>query len=225
MSMLNFEQVQYFFDLAMLVDVSRRARNKEEKLARIVAAARLLFAEQGFERTTTRQIAERADIGAGTLFVYFPTKIDLLLHLLLSDLAEVEETAYETLDPELPLVDAVMHIFSAFHDLYARDMRLARVLIKETLFLESEQRLKHTAFSVTVMQRLAMLVTRAKERDELPAHVPEAEAAYHFFAAYTLGVMSWLGGVMPREAQSWMLRRALSLLIAGYEHESLRGGP
>lgn len=41
---------------------------------RILDAAQGLFAAQGFEAATTRDIAREADIAAGTLFNYFPTK-------------------------------------------------------------------------------------------------------------------------------------------------------
>ena len=57
----------------------RRERNKQVKLERIVAAAKELFAEQGVDDVTTQQIAERADIGAGTLFLYVKNKGELLL--------------------------------------------------------------------------------------------------------------------------------------------------
>jgi AcrR family transcriptional regulator len=56
---------------------SLRERNKEDKLARIEHAARRLFSKQGYDLTTTREIAERAGIGVGTLFVYFPEKRDI----------------------------------------------------------------------------------------------------------------------------------------------------
>jgi AcrR family transcriptional regulator len=49
----------------------------EAKLAtrrRILAAARDCFSEAGFEAATTRDIALRAGIAAGTLFNYFPAK-------------------------------------------------------------------------------------------------------------------------------------------------------
>lgn len=59
--------------------MGRRERNKQEKLARIVAAASELFAKHGVDEVTTQQIAEAADIGAGTLFLYAHTKGDLLL--------------------------------------------------------------------------------------------------------------------------------------------------
>lgn len=59
--------------------VGRRERNKQQKLDRIVAAASELFATHGVDDVTTQQIAEKADIGAGTLFLYAKTKGELLL--------------------------------------------------------------------------------------------------------------------------------------------------
>jgi kynurenine formamidase len=59
--------------------MGRRERNKQAKLDRIVAAARELFAEHGVDEVTTQQIADKADIGTGTLFLYVKSKGDLLL--------------------------------------------------------------------------------------------------------------------------------------------------
>ncbi|SKB06042.1 TetR/AcrR family transcriptional regulator [Aeromicrobium choanae] len=57
----------------------RRERNKQAKLDRITAAASELFAEHGVDDVTTQQIADAADIGTGTLFLYARTKGELLL--------------------------------------------------------------------------------------------------------------------------------------------------
>ncbi|WP_067828276.1 TetR/AcrR family transcriptional regulator [Nocardia inohanensis] len=59
--------------------VGRRAQKVEDKRARIFTAASALFAEIGYERATTQQISDRADIAAGTLFRYAATKGELLL--------------------------------------------------------------------------------------------------------------------------------------------------
>ena len=64
---------------ATIPAVGRRERAKQDKRARIFAAAAALFAEHGFERVTTQQIADRADVGAGTLFQYASTKGELFL--------------------------------------------------------------------------------------------------------------------------------------------------
>ncbi|MGA8788453.1 MAG: helix-turn-helix domain-containing protein, partial [Paenarthrobacter sp.] len=53
--------------------LGRRERNKQEKLDRITAAARELFTQYGVDEVTTQQVAEKADVGSGTLFLYAKT--------------------------------------------------------------------------------------------------------------------------------------------------------
>lgn len=43
----------------------------------ILEVSEKLFLENGFEKTSTRQIAKEANIASGTLFNYFPNKVDL----------------------------------------------------------------------------------------------------------------------------------------------------
>jgi AcrR family transcriptional regulator len=50
------------------------AEQKRQTRERILGCARKLFNDNGFEQTTTRDIAEAAGIAAGTMFNYFPTK-------------------------------------------------------------------------------------------------------------------------------------------------------
>ncbi|HEY9072396.1 MAG TPA: TetR/AcrR family transcriptional regulator [Candidatus Ozemobacteraceae bacterium] len=56
-------------------------RKPESRREEILAAARKLFAEKGFQRTTTREIALEAGASEGTIFNYFATKDDILLGL------------------------------------------------------------------------------------------------------------------------------------------------
>src|SRR3954449_1073232 len=50
------------------------AAAKDETRKRILKVSLKQFAQQGFEQTTTRDIAFDANIAVGTLFNYFPTK-------------------------------------------------------------------------------------------------------------------------------------------------------
>ena len=86
----------------------RRERNKQVKLERIVAAARELFAEQGVDEVTTQQIAERADIGAGTLFLYVKNKGELLLLVQNEHYREALELGRRAAADARTLVDAVV---------------------------------------------------------------------------------------------------------------------
>ena len=71
--------------------LGRRERNKQEKLDRITAAATELFAEYGVEDVTTQQIADKADIGTGTLFLYAKNKGELFLMVQNSSYVEALE--------------------------------------------------------------------------------------------------------------------------------------
>ena len=59
--------------------IGRRERAKQDKRERIITAARELFAEHGVSEVTTAQIAGRADVAIGTLYLYASTKAELLI--------------------------------------------------------------------------------------------------------------------------------------------------
>jgi AcrR family transcriptional regulator len=83
------------------------AETKAATRKRILQAARRLFAGKGYEQTTTRDIAELADIASGTLFNYFPAKE-----------AIVECLANEAMDEVLAQVDAADHADNLEEDLF-----------------------------------------------------------------------------------------------------------
>ncbi len=55
----------------------QRRRRKEARPSEIVAAALQVFAEKGFGEAKMEEVARRAGVSKGTVFVYFPTKQDL----------------------------------------------------------------------------------------------------------------------------------------------------
>jgi AcrR family transcriptional regulator len=55
----------------------------------VVEAAVLIFAEKGYDATSTREIAVRAGVAEATIFRHFPTKKELLLRLVRPVLTQV----------------------------------------------------------------------------------------------------------------------------------------
>ena len=53
-----------------------------EKKRRLLLAALDVFAEQGFHASTIDQVAERAGVGKGTVYLYFQSKQDLFLGII-----------------------------------------------------------------------------------------------------------------------------------------------
>jgi len=79
---------------------SRRERRRSETRARLLEAARRLFAEQGVERTAIAQITDAADLGFGAFYNYFPSK-DALVETALSESLDAVHGALDRLTAEL----------------------------------------------------------------------------------------------------------------------------
>jgi AcrR family transcriptional regulator len=75
-----------------------RERKKDRRREGILGAARSAFGELGFEAASMAAIAERADLGVGTLYNYFPSKGDLLLGLIASRSGGIEAAMDEALE-------------------------------------------------------------------------------------------------------------------------------
>jgi AcrR family transcriptional regulator len=70
---------------------NQHAQNRRQEILR---AATALFAEQGYQRTSVKEVAERAGIAPGTIYLYFDSKGDLLIGLMMR-LAELEDLGDE----------------------------------------------------------------------------------------------------------------------------------
>lgn len=194
---------------------TRRERGKREKLERIEQAARRLFAEHGYDKTTTRMIADAAEIATGTLFVYFPEKLDLLIHLFRKDLGRIVFGELDALPDGMPVVDACMRVFDAVYDFYAQDLNLSRAFVKEMMFVSPERQERMFSLTVRYIARLGQLVEDAKARGELRGDVPAPLAGHQLFGTFYWGLVNWLAGLLTRRQVSMQVRMSLDLLMQG----------
>jgi AcrR family transcriptional regulator len=195
--------------------IGRRARRKTETLHRIERAGWKLFKTRGYEATSTREIADAADIAAGTLFNYFPEKRSLLIHLMQRYVDRVATEAFETLRSST-LEQDLIHVFDSLTDAYARERRLSRVFVKELLFTDGDGRAGSAAWTFELVQRIADVVRSAQRRGELDPSIEPMEVAQQVFSAHYFGLVTWLGGTIPsRDAQEEQFRALLRLLLRG----------
>jgi AcrR family transcriptional regulator len=192
----------------------RRERSKRKKLERIRAVARRLFAEQGFAETTTRQIAAEADIGAGTLFLYAPSKEDLLVLIFQDEIERAVSEAFANM-PDGSLLDEVLFAFDPMTRHHAADPALARVFVKELPFVRSsDQGIER--FLGHLLARIAERIEAAKNRGEIAAHVPARLLAQNLFGTFFQHLQMWLGGRMTElKPGDERLRAALDLQLSG----------
>ncbi|MWV58733.1 TetR/AcrR family transcriptional regulator [Rathayibacter sp. VKM Ac-2754] len=114
--------------------LGRRERNKQQKLERITAAASELFAEHGIDEVTTQQIAERADIGTGTLFLYAKTKGELLLLVQNAHYEEALERGRREAETAATALDAVLAVLEPIVECNRVQVENGRTYLREMAF-------------------------------------------------------------------------------------------
>ena len=143
--------------------VGRRERNKQHKLDRITAAALELFSEFGVDEVTTQQIADKADIGTGTLFLYAKTKAELLLLVQNSTYAEALVTGRAAAEGTPDVLEAVMAIVRPVVECNRKQVDNGRTYLRELVFGDPQEPHHRDALTLTVQTEEAIAAVLGRD--------------------------------------------------------------
>jgi AcrR family transcriptional regulator len=204
--------------------LSVRERGKIERRQRIRQAALEMFTEKGYDSTTTKEIAERAQVGAGTVFVYARDKRELLMMVMNDQLDAVTDEELDDTAADMPLLDQIMVFFAKRYAVWARNPELSRCTVRETFsyvkdtdelgpeILRFLNRLpRHTA-------RFAALIARRQEQGLLRPDLDAEMIAQMCMAIYLNELRHWLAGrALDIPAGLRRLRALLELALTGLD--------
>lgn len=145
--------------------VGRRERNKRDKLDRIIAAARELFETHGVDAVTTQQIADKADIGTGTLFLYAKSKSELLLMVQNSGYVEALEAGMAAAESISGPFEALLAIIRPVVECNRSHVENGRTYLRELVFGDPEEPHHRDALVLTLKTEAA--IARVLCRDKL----------------------------------------------------------
>lgn len=95
--------------------ISRRQRERADRHAAILAAAREVFFEQGIRSATVDAIAARAQVAKGTVYIYFHSKETILATLLLEGLDSLNTRLAQAYEAEAADAEArLWHLAEAY---------------------------------------------------------------------------------------------------------------
>ncbi len=152
-----------------------RERQKAGRRESILKAAGLLFRRDGFAATSIEQIAELAELSAGTVYNYFASKGDLLLALVALDGEEVR--AAGALHVARPLADPVAAVNALLegyvdHALVHLDKRLWRHMMGTALtFAETPMGAGYRALDRKLAKQVSALCHALQKRGDIPAEI------------------------------------------------------
>jgi AcrR family transcriptional regulator len=206
--------------IATMPALNLRELNKADKQKRIQEAARHLFSTQGFDATSTREIAERARVGLATLFLYAADKRDLLFLAGNDDLEALTAVAFTDVDYAAPLLDQLIKIFRQFFAFYAKDRLFSRDLLRElTFFTSGQQSARFQATRQATIGSIERVVSEARLRGTIRCESSDAAIAQVIFYVFAADVRRWLGqDNSPIAAGLAHLKKLLTVVLTGLQH-------
>ncbi len=193
-----------------------RVQQKHDTRERVRKAALELFTRDGFSATTTKAVAERAGVAAGTVFVHASDKEDLLFLVMHDELQAVVDEAFETLPANAPLLEQLLHLFGGVIRSYAKHPEIALAFIKALPGARGPNGQRVDALTFAFLHRVAALVRAAQERGAFAPDALPLLVAQNAFALYFFTVLSCLSGYTTFEtAIEPHLRMSLELALRG----------
>jgi AcrR family transcriptional regulator len=178
-------------------------RRADERPREICAAALDVFAEKGFAAAKLDEIARRAGVSKGTLYLYFEDKAELFRAVVRDAIAPNVEALTGALSSlDAPFADVVSMFLAGFAD---REARLpvgavAKIVIGESRNFPELARVWHDEVASKAIAALAGFVERAQQRGEVRSGDPRL-FALSLMGPMVLGAL-WRATLVPAGAQS-----------------------
>ena len=194
------------------VELTRRERKKEETKERIFKAALALFKQRGVEATTIEEICEKADVGKGTFFNYFPRKEAVFSYLVEEWFAQAEERTGAILGRRGRVRDELIAMFAEFAGFYEDEPGLARYVVQEWM----RNQYSGTDEMCARWDALGLEVIRTLQRNG-EARADETAERLHrvLHTVYQGTILEYVASPTPPYPLRDELRRRLAIVTAG----------
>ena len=209
----SYYEHDHIKDLMMRVT----AETKQETRQRILDAARKLFCDKGFRKTTTRDLAAEASIATGTLFNYFPSKEHLALAIIDFSLNEAGTEFAESRHKGESMEETLFaHVAIALRHLRPHRSFVGDV-VESTLSPFSRANGEGTADSLRV--RHLETVREIIERHASPSTPLPSAVTMHLYWTMYLGVLAyWAKDESPNQEDALvLLDQALRLFVGSLD--------
>ena len=90
----------------------------QDKKTAVLQATLELIAEQGFHGTPMSQIAQKANIGVGTIYRYFPSKEDLINELYIQVKSRLTHFVFKNYSENMPVRESFIILFRTVIDYF-----------------------------------------------------------------------------------------------------------
>jgi AcrR family transcriptional regulator len=140
----------------------------ETTIANIIAAAESLFLEKNYADVTVSEIAEKADVTKGALYHHFPSKEDVYLTMLHSDLEEKRALLHEAVDMEGNCRTRLRRLTEIFLELPREKRDLIKLVRRDINIFKNPIRVRLIrAYQSTLPEQIEVILSDGIQNGEL----------------------------------------------------------
>lgn len=107
--------------------IERKEREKEQRRDEIINAARDVFFEKGLQVATMDEIAEKAELGKSTLYLYYKSKEDLYLSVMMQGTAILHRMFVDAASTGEPTAKLVWNLGEAYLQFFKQNRNYFRM--------------------------------------------------------------------------------------------------
>ncbi len=185
--------------------MSETSRKRAEKRDLIVEAAVDVFARKGFHQARVSDIARKAGVADGTIYLYFKNKEDLLLSIFEEKMDVLLDGMHAALDGVTDPVERV-RVFARHHFMQVRENRAAAEVLQVELRLSNKFLKEYRPEKLWAYLNLFSTIVREGQASGLfRAEVDPFIAMWGFFGGLDEIAMQW---VLARNQERIQLEEA-----------------
>ncbi len=176
----------------------RENRKGTEKYKRILGAAKSVFARNGFYHSRISDIAKKARVADGTIYLYFEKKDDILISLFEDEIDSFIQSLRSEIVQKQSVEEKIHCLISFQIHLLETDRDLAEVLLVE--LRQSNKFLKSSAIEHIneYLKLFSAVVFEGKEQGRFREDADSALLSQAIFGAIEMVSLSWLLGYRRR---------------------------
>jgi AcrR family transcriptional regulator len=210
------EKISMVEDTPVRFPLTRRALAKQQTRRRLIAAAKLLVAERGYEAATLRDVSAMAQVSTGAVFASFADKADLFNQVIIEGYADLLTQMKRIEAAQANTHETLLNMFSAGYALHAGQGSLVQAQMGFSWSNDSETEQLSRAGVRMIISLLVEVLRKGVQTGELATTIDTVLVAEMAWDSYVANYRRAVFDGWALDTLRARISRQIDILLDGY---------
>lgn len=190
--------------------------NNQQKKRRseILESAKELFSTTGFHKADMNEIAKRANVAKGTVYLYYPSKKELFITVIKDGLENLSKKISDEVENNYDSVGKIKKAISTYMLFFADNQALYRILLHPDLALIEDVAKTMKDIKLSKLPQLADALKKGVEEKQI-RKVDEKALSYMILGMIDFVLYQWLSNSGEEEPIEEKIEQIIDVLFRG----------